>query len=256
MSKAKATHQGTCQACGALQKLPNGRLSTHGYTKRWGFFQGICQGTNELPFELSKDLIESCIVRANKQIADTEAEIARLLAPTEGPTAYVQTYFNGIHSWTTETIQKDGTRFFFERNRDGKREYPLNYSGEYPKTVAEFCTLSNARRAKDHQNIVRELRGYVSWQQKRIQDWKPSPEALKALKSDVRKDGQVEVGDKVTIWDRPALHEGQPTVKKVNEDGTILARSKRRYAPNGYSFHFVNVCAKWNGEKWVYTVEA
>ena len=40
----KATHDGECQLCGRMQKLPDGRLAKHGYTTRWGFFQGVCPG--------------------------------------------------------------------------------------------------------------------------------------------------------------------------------------------------------------------
>lgn len=55
---AKATHTGECQLCGRTQKLPNGKLSTHGYTKQWGFFQGVCPGSNHLPYELDAQLLE------------------------------------------------------------------------------------------------------------------------------------------------------------------------------------------------------
>lgn len=54
----KATHQGTCQVCGAAQKLPNDLLSLHGYTVEHSFFEGVCKGAKNLPFELNKDLIE------------------------------------------------------------------------------------------------------------------------------------------------------------------------------------------------------
>lgn len=47
----KATHNGTCQACGAVQALPNGSLSKHGYNVQWGFFSGVCTGAERAPME-------------------------------------------------------------------------------------------------------------------------------------------------------------------------------------------------------------
>jgi hypothetical protein len=63
--KNKATHYGTCQLCGSLQKLPDGVLATHGYQIHWNQFHGTCRGTGNLPFEQSKDLAE-------QQILDSE----------------------------------------------------------------------------------------------------------------------------------------------------------------------------------------
>jgi hypothetical protein len=63
--KNKATHYGTCQLCGSLQKLPDGVLATHGYQIHWNQFHGTCRGTGHLPFEQSKDLAE-------QQILDSE----------------------------------------------------------------------------------------------------------------------------------------------------------------------------------------
>jgi len=66
----KATHYGTCQICGSLQKAPNGRLAKHGYTKQWSFFTGTCRGSHELPFEESKDLLEAVIEGVKVSIAN------------------------------------------------------------------------------------------------------------------------------------------------------------------------------------------
>jgi hypothetical protein len=65
---AKSTHIGTCQICGRSQKLPSGRIAQHGYTVQWGSYNGICNGTGQLPFEQSKDFLQ-------KAVHSTEAEI-------------------------------------------------------------------------------------------------------------------------------------------------------------------------------------
>ena len=62
--KNKATHYGTCQLCGSLQKLPDGVLATHGYQIHWNQFHGTCRGTGHQPFEQSKDLAEQQIIKS------------------------------------------------------------------------------------------------------------------------------------------------------------------------------------------------
>jgi hypothetical protein len=64
--KTKATHYGTCQLCGSLQKLPNGVLASHGYQVDWNQFHGICSGSGHPPFEQSKDLATETVRGAEK----------------------------------------------------------------------------------------------------------------------------------------------------------------------------------------------
>lgn len=61
MAKNKATHKGTCQACGRLHKLPGTRLSTHGYTVNWGYFNGTCNGTGRQPLELDRSYLDMTV---------------------------------------------------------------------------------------------------------------------------------------------------------------------------------------------------
>lgn len=66
--KTKHTHQGTCQACGAVQAVDNGTqlVAKHGYqVAGFGFFNGICQGSNHKPAELevflTYEIITGCL---------------------------------------------------------------------------------------------------------------------------------------------------------------------------------------------------
>ncbi len=54
----KATHRGTCQACGRVQAIrPDvGFVAKHGYTVDWGFFNGICAGADVTPMEYDTTL--------------------------------------------------------------------------------------------------------------------------------------------------------------------------------------------------------
>jgi len=71
----KATQIGTCQICGSTQKLPSGRLAKHGYTVEYGWgFNGVCNGSGRLPFEISKEYAE-------ETLACTKARLDNLVAP-------------------------------------------------------------------------------------------------------------------------------------------------------------------------------
>ena len=75
----KSTHIGTCQLCNAVQKLPGGRLASHGYTIRWGFFAGVCSGSHQLPLEESCDYLRHVrdVVQASIDECKPEERAAR-----------------------------------------------------------------------------------------------------------------------------------------------------------------------------------
>ena len=75
----KSIYRGECQACGARQKLPQGKLAEHGYTASWGFFSGTC---HKLPYEESCEYIKTCILRASGQKETLEAEKAKYRVPS------------------------------------------------------------------------------------------------------------------------------------------------------------------------------
>jgi hypothetical protein len=88
-----ATHVGECQGCGRTQMLPEGRLSLHGYTVRWGFFEGVCQGAAHPPLEVSKDLCIQLAAATFERLQILEATIAELEAPSPlDPRAWVLEY--------------------------------------------------------------------------------------------------------------------------------------------------------------------
>jgi len=73
----KATQIGTCQICGSAQKLPNGRLAKHGYTVEYGWgFNGVCNGSGKLPFEISKEYAE-------ESLSCSKTRLENLVAPSE-----------------------------------------------------------------------------------------------------------------------------------------------------------------------------
>ena len=75
---AKHTHRGICQVCGAQQAVNPGRqaLANHGYTVKYGFFNGICSGAGHRPLELEKTLTLRTIDWLLNQIVPEQTKLA------------------------------------------------------------------------------------------------------------------------------------------------------------------------------------
>lgn len=82
----KATHRGTCQACGRAQAHFKGTIAKHGYTVDWGYFNGVCAGAEQLPLEQDKAFAERIINDLRTIIAPRADKLAAdLLAGTVQP---------------------------------------------------------------------------------------------------------------------------------------------------------------------------
>ena len=68
--KTTHTHRGHCQACGRVQAVDtaNNLLAKHGYTVDFGYFDGICKGSDRKPLEVDKSFSEAPIVRISEWI--------------------------------------------------------------------------------------------------------------------------------------------------------------------------------------------
>lgn len=194
---AKATHSGTCQICGNFQKLPNGLLSTHGYTVQWGFFSGTCRGSKGLPFEQSTDLIEKMIENCKTEIVNLNTEIVELRACV-GDKAWVHPHYGfgeagygsqSGHRWErcklTETVEENigpdkVTRHSFsydrELNPEKQRKFDHNpHFHGYPKSMAEAVKDLNEQYIQASlERRIEELNRYIAWQAKRVAEWKPA----------------------------------------------------------------------------------
>lgn len=181
----KATHIGSCQACGNVQKLPQGRLSLHGYDVRWHFFNGVCRGAKELPYEQSFDLIEKFIGDAQEHKVCLETEIFKLQQPAIEPKGWVHEYRKGNHYvaggyvWRQVEILQE-TKQFNDGTGSYNVEHYLDHEGKqhridrgYHLTVLQIADLMNADYIKLWLTPkVAELARYIAWQQERIREWK------------------------------------------------------------------------------------
>lgn len=161
----KATHMGHCQLCGNFQKLPQGALSKHGYTKEWGFFAGTCPGSGWLPFEVSTDRIEQGIIDAELSARRLRHQIAEVRA-NEGPVVMRRDYNTKGKPWKPFTLKMDGTRTGLH----------MQYSAA---NDAELVAKFNSYYAGFLEVQVAGLVDYIKWLSERKAGWKPAE--LKAV---------------------------------------------------------------------------
>jgi len=178
---AKSTHKGTCQGCGAMQKLPNGVLSKHGYTVDWGFFNGVCGGANHAPFEESTDLIEGFIVSATEQKKRIEAEMAKLAEAVDPNDVWRYTYQNHKYFWEKRVLVLDGEYETFKtwkwviKKGERKGSEKISHYGKSPDTIEEAVKFENARYIRHLERHITEIDNYIEWQEKRVAEWEPKP---------------------------------------------------------------------------------
>ncbi len=97
----KATHNGTCQCCGRVQAIQNGGLAKHGYTVDYGFFNGTCSGSGQLPLEQDDSILIDTVARLRAYAAKQDANVA---AGTHGVTIFVRS--NSTDQIIRKTIGK------------------------------------------------------------------------------------------------------------------------------------------------------
>ena len=116
----KATHNGTCQACGRSQAVrANGRLAKHGYTVDYGYFSGTCSGSDKAPLEQKTDWnIE--VVRAIRDWADDQDR----KAASEITEVVVSVYIKGDYNRGTAGRRENQTM-----NREQFIEYTKQFAG-------------------------------------------------------------------------------------------------------------------------------
>lgn len=185
---AKSTHIGTCQVCGRSQKLPNGLLSKHGYTVEWGFFSGECYGSGNLPFEVSKYMIDDSIRRATQQRDETlglsdEYKAGRL---DDGIKAWVHAYYSstgygrnlirGGYRWQqvdVVPVEKGMRGRFMYLDDNGKKIHieTYDYTIESLEQTRVHMNKQHAEYSLDKRVV--DLNRYIAWQQQRIENWSP-----------------------------------------------------------------------------------
>ena len=202
----KATHSGHCQLCGHFQKLPNGRLSLHGYEVRWHAFVGDCPGSRYLPFEVSIDQIEAAIERsieAAKRLREHEPQVRADRNPKGVAMTVYASDCRNVSTWerlnsyafdsrsssvsARGDLTKVGEKIEFRFTRGGvEYVYEMGFSQGVNKTttVESIVAKLSAREADEMLRNAKNHDEYVAWQRGRIAGWKPHPEKLVAVEAD------------------------------------------------------------------------
>jgi hypothetical protein len=177
-------------------------MSLHGYTKQWGFFHGTCRGSHHKPFELSKDLVDTCIQGAQNAITSLQVQRGGLLQlPTPETKAWLKVYVPYQHDVKNSYVWKRGTITSVAREYNGTEVRATDYLWTAELSDVEIAqnrkpltetirgynlsgvhTVIEAIAALNRRYITyvidpesKQLRTYIEWQQKRIKDWRPSP---------------------------------------------------------------------------------
>lgn len=155
-----ATHKGTCQACGRLQKLPKGRLSNHGYTVDWGFFQGVCSGAKALPLEEDRSVLDATVAALCKRASEWEASDELPLPVVTDYRTYIgrkpkRTACKSFREWL-RLADPVGRNPYFAENRDARhREIRHAWEGVVRGLVAQKVREIQAMR--DHAEMLVRL---------------------------------------------------------------------------------------------------
>lgn len=168
----KATHQGQCQICSRIQKLPNTRLSQHGYTVEFSFFEGVCPGSKSLPYELSCDLIKQQIPLLLIRVTELEAKIISL-NNRDGHFAYSKLYASrkGYYWDTVEFIMTN--RGIAKQHKD-KIYYNLclPYGFNLEQVARYYDSLYISQVLKP---TIKNIQDYIRHCQLRIDKWHLQP---------------------------------------------------------------------------------
>jgi len=75
--KTTHTHKGHCQVCGDVHAVDNTHngLAKHGYDVTWGFFNGTCNGADNLPIQLDRTLADTTITNLDEEANKLESAI-------------------------------------------------------------------------------------------------------------------------------------------------------------------------------------
>lgn len=168
-----ATHTGICQLCGKRHMLPGGKLAKHGYTVDYGYFSGTCRGSDELPFEVSKDVAEKALAGAvdhhARLIASAKAvplagyEDGTVMARFERPVPGQR--FKTKSSWEKGRIDTHLVIAVSDGFKQPHRVYALG---------AEVVKAMQKSWADTFRREALQLEAYIDWQQERCASWAPA----------------------------------------------------------------------------------
>lgn len=182
-SKAKATHQGECQICDRVQKLPNNVLSQHGYKVEFGFFNGVCPGSKHKPYELSCELIKEVIPSVVKYLEGLYEQKVNLSKPalTHDCFNYIwvkgSNGMRGSYQWKKGalTIEKkdNGNGYHWEEIIFCSDESFIEVINDKELNLLGLATELNTQYANKFLTpLIKQTEGEIKRLERKINDWK------------------------------------------------------------------------------------
>ena len=149
----KATHNGTCQACGRTQAVNtrHGLLAKHGYTVDWGYFNGVCYGADHLPMEHD----DSVMLRTCSQLEEMALNLETITA-ADITEVQAHVYSQAYGKLMPKLV--------------GRKEYIATHEPEHMRGDIEFCNRKwlqareaqvkrNHRQAEKYRSHIEFLKG-------------------------------------------------------------------------------------------------
>jgi hypothetical protein len=173
--------------------LPAGVLAKHGYTTKWGFFSGVCQGSGSKPFEQATNLIEASMREQREESARLLADASVYESGTNSDEMMVNVYIGASFNRRQESGYrwKKATLTVVESHRVDDRIYhSINATYEISGSNGKVETKQVVRATRDvdaelqalRVEYAKELRRqaaqrsqYADWQEARIANWQEAP---------------------------------------------------------------------------------
>ena len=136
--KTTHTHRGHCQACGRVQAVDtaNNLLAKHGYTVDFGYFDGVCTGSDRKPLEVDKSFSEATIVRISAWI--------------DGQKVLLQEAIEGRKTFSHYTLETTRNGFRFQPFDNQHLTMKLHTVVEYTeKNLRKHCEEYNQSSSWD-----------------------------------------------------------------------------------------------------------
>lgn len=168
----KATHKGTCQWCEAVHKVHpvKGTLANHGYKVIGGYFEGVCLGSDNKPFEQDCEIVRQSVIHSKEHLSALEKQIADLPQKATSPECYYHHYFRSYRGYLWVKVKIISSTHY---ELDGK-QYRLHAGFPHGETL-EIATLCNQQYVEGLKTHTKWLSNYIQRQSRRVQDWHVKP---------------------------------------------------------------------------------
>lgn len=158
----KATKKGTCQICGRVQKLPNGKIAKHGY-QVVGEFHGTCDGSDHLPLEVSYQQLPMAITKTQQRITYHTEVLKGIKAGTMVGISTL--WYSSVH----DVLSDDTVVYFKQGGKDvilGPKS-DLEWVGRKIENLSRTVVMKTEQLLRDYRHLVRQWQAILD-------DWQPT----------------------------------------------------------------------------------